>query len=123
MEEPPKDRPGEVTMKMPLTDSRDFDTVSIMSKEESEGSGDFRNDGEMESVYLDRNGKEFEEEDWDYEEVMKGNYPRSLTVKQSFKMFKQGKPAPDLIPTEFIIDGYEKTVFLDQSVPLKFKNK
>ncbi|TYO71285.1 DUF4179 domain-containing protein [Rossellomorea marisflavi] len=123
VEEPPKDRPGEVTMKMPLTDSRDFDTVSIMSKEEFEGEGDFRNDGEMESVYLDRNGKEFEEEDWDYEEVMKGNYPRSLTVKQSFKMFKQGKPAPDLIPTEFIIDGYEKTVFLDQSVPLKFKNK
>ncbi|KML02890.1 DUF4179 domain-containing protein [Rossellomorea marisflavi] len=123
VEEPSKDRPGEVTMKMPLTDNRDFDTVYIMSKEESEGSGDFRNDGEMESVYLDRNGKEFEEEDWDYEEVMKGNYPRSLTVKQSFKMFKQGKPAPDLIPTEFIIDGYEKTVFLDQSVPLKFKNK
>ncbi|UKS66455.1 DUF4179 domain-containing protein [Rossellomorea marisflavi] len=123
VEEPPKDRPGEVTMKMPLTDNRDFDTVSIMSKEEFEGEGDFRNDGEMESVYLDRNGKEFQEEDWDYEEVMKGNYPRSLTVKQSFKMFKQGKPAPDLIPTEFIIDGYEKTVFLDQSVPLKFKNK
>lgn len=123
VEEPSKDLPGEVTMKMPLTDNRDFDTVYIMSKEESEGSGDFRNDGEMESVYLDRNGKEFEEEDWDYEEVMKGNYPRSLTVKQSFKMFKQGKPAPDLIPTEFIIDGYEKTVFLDQSVPLKFKNK
>ncbi|MGX1265384.1 hypothetical protein RKD55_003188 [Rossellomorea marisflavi] len=123
VEEPPKDRPGEVTMKMPLTDNRDFDTVYIMSKEEFEGEGDFRNDGEMESVYLDRNGEEFQEGEWDYEDIMKGNYPRSLLVKQSFKMIKQGEPAPDIIPTEFIIDGYEKTVFLDQSVPLEFENR
>lgn len=123
VEEPPKDHPSEVTMTMPLTNERNFDTVYIRSKEESEGEGDIWNDGEMETIYVDRDGKEISEEDWIYEEIWEGNYPRALSVKQTFKLTKHGEPAPDLIPTEFIIDGYEKTVFLDQSVPLKFKNK
>ncbi|MEW4327369.1 DUF4179 domain-containing protein [Rossellomorea marisflavi] len=123
VEEPPEDRPLEVIMTMPLTEKRDFDSVYIMSKQEFEGFEDVGNEGEMKSVYIGRNGKEVQEEDWDYEDIMRGNYPRSLTVKQTFKLTRQGEPDPKLIPTEFVINGYDKTVFLNQSVPLELKKK
>ncbi|WP_430507839.1 DUF4179 domain-containing protein [Rossellomorea marisflavi] len=121
VEEPPKDRPWEVTMNMPVTDKRDFDSIYIQSREESEGGGDIWNDGEIKTVYVDRDGKEVEEGDWDFKEIREGNYPRSLSVKQTFKLTKQGEPDPELRPTVFEIDGYDKDVFLDNSIPLELK--
>ncbi|KQU63641.1 hypothetical protein ASG66_04355 [Bacillus sp. Leaf406] len=121
VEEPPKDRPWEVSMNMPVTDKRDFDSIYIQSREESEGGGDIWNDGEIKTIYVDRDGKEVEEGEWDFKEIREGNYPRSLSVKQTFKLTKQGEPDPELRPTEFEIDGYDKDVFLDNSIPLELK--